>query len=80
MGWAVGAVRVKLVFGSESSTWGALHFAVFTDFPETEGCDVDEFSSLEEIAVGDRVDSTVALGPERISFSKSKNLNVSRRK
>ena len=78
--WAVGAVRVKLVLGSEGSTWGALDFAIFADFPETEGCDVDEFSSLEEIAVGDRVDSTVAFRPERISFSKLKNLNVSRRK
>lgn len=65
--WAVGAVRVKLVLGSEGSTWGALDFAIFADFPETERCDVDEFSSLEEIAVGDRVDSTVAFRPERIS-------------
>jgi len=67
LGWAVGAVRVKLVFTSERGTWRALDFAVFTDFPETERSDVDEFTSLEEIAVGDRVDSAVAFCPKRIS-------------
>ena len=79
MGWAFGAVRVKLVLSSERSTWGALDFAVFADFPETEGSDVDEFTSFEEIAVGDRVDSAVPFGPKRISFSKLKNLKVSDR-
>lgn len=65
--WAVGAVRVKLVLGAERSARSALDFAVFAHFPETERGDVDEFSSLEEIAVGDRVHSAVALSPERIS-------------
>jgi len=55
------------VLSSERSTWGAFDFAVFADFPETEGSDVDEFTSFEEIAVGDRVDSAVPFGPKRIS-------------
>jgi len=65
--WAVGAVRVKLVLGAERGAWSALDFAVFAHFPEAERSDVDQFSSLEQIAVGDRVDAAVALGPERIS-------------
>ena len=71
--WAFGAVCVELMFGAERVRRRAFDFSVFSHFPETERSDSDEISSLEEISVGDRVDSSVSLSPERVSLMTLRN-------